>query len=147
MSLIMSGTCAKFPTLRFGFVEAGCGWVPNAVYEANYDEITRSGANRDAVAARSAGEKLEKLAPTGHFEELLARSQLYITCEPGEALPAIVAQIGDQNLCVGTDYGHSDRASILYAHSEIASWSNLAPQSIERITETNAQRFYGIKPL
>jgi predicted TIM-barrel fold metal-dependent hydrolase len=146
LSLMMSGTCAKFPNLRFGFVEAGSGWVPNAVYEANYDEIAKAGANRDAVAARAAGGQVQKLAPSAHFEEILAKNQVYVTCEPGEDLPLIVSLIGDGSLCVGTDYGHSDRAAILYAHTEIASWSNLSKQSIERITETNAQKFYDIAP-
>jgi predicted TIM-barrel fold metal-dependent hydrolase len=145
LSLLMSGTCAKFPGLRFGFIEAGSGWVPSALYEANFDTLAKSGANRTLVAARATGDETTALIPAQHYDELLEREQLFVTCEAGENLSNLVGLIGDDNLCVGTDFGHSDRSALIYAHSEIAARDDLRAETKLKLTETNARALYGLR--
>jgi predicted TIM-barrel fold metal-dependent hydrolase len=145
VSLLMSGTCAKFPRLRFGFIEAGCGWVPNALFEANFDTATKKGLNKESAEAIRAGEGLKKPAPAAHYEEALGASRLFITCEAGENLPIIISQIGDDNIGIGTDYGHSDRAAVIYAHREVASYADVPATTVDKLTELNARNFYGLK--
>jgi predicted TIM-barrel fold metal-dependent hydrolase len=141
---LSQGTFKKFPRLRFGFIEAGSGWVANALFKANFDRITKFDVNAEAKAARNSGEIPKKKAPVPNYAEILHEHQIYVTCEAGENLPATIADLGDDRLCVGTDYGHADRSSFVYAHGEVASYSDLSAESIERLTAANGRAFYNL---
>jgi predicted TIM-barrel fold metal-dependent hydrolase len=124
LSVLLTGTSTKFPRLRFGFVEAAAGWVPWALYSANYERAHQSGG-------------------PASYEEALQESRIFVTCDANEDVSLLVKQLGDDILCVGTDYGHSDRSAIRDAHIEIAN-SALPGDTIKKLTDTNARRLYGL---
>jgi predicted TIM-barrel fold metal-dependent hydrolase len=124
LSVLLTGTSTRFPRLRFGFVEAAAGWVPWALYSANYEKAHQSGGRAS-------------------YEEALQESRIFVTCDANEDVSLLVKQLGDDILCVGTDYGHSDRSAIRDAHIEIAK-SALPGDAIKKLTDTNARRLYGL---
>jgi predicted TIM-barrel fold metal-dependent hydrolase len=135
VSLLLSGTVAKFPKLRFGFIESGSGWVAHGLYESNFDQASKKGARHDPGSQ-------EVLA---HYEDALEGTELYVTCETAEDLPLIVRQLGTHNLVIGTDYGHSDRSALILAHRELESLADLSAEAKQNITDLNARRLYALK--
>lgn len=135
LSLMLSGTPAKFPRLRFGIIEAASGWVPWALYTARYQYAHVTGAGNADVRS-----KVEKLP----YAEILEENRMYITCESPEDLPTIIGQLGDNNLLLGTDYGHTDRSAILHGHQEVIDRTDISKESATKITETNARNLWGV---
>jgi predicted TIM-barrel fold metal-dependent hydrolase len=135
VSLMLTRTVAKFPNLRFGFIESGSGWVAHALYESNFDQHEKLGAIHDPGAR-------EALA---HYEDALDGTNLFVTCETAEDLPLIISQLGTHNLVIGTDYGHSDRSALILAHGELESMPTLSDEAKKNITDLNARRLYALK--
>lgn len=118
-SLYRLKVAGKLPQgLRFGFVEAGSGWVPHV--------LAASGAQLASGA-------------------ILADCQFYVACETFENVPYVLESVGgDDNIMVGTDYTHGDRASVLHAHTAIMERDDLDEKSALKITSQNARALYGI---
>ena len=51
---------------------------------------------------------------------------------------------GDDNLVVGSDYTHGDRASVLDAHPKILERGDINGNSALKITSENARALYGL---
>ena len=51
---------------------------------------------------------------------------------------------GEENLIIGTDYGHGDTSSELNAISRFKAMEGLSPQVKRKILSDNPRRFYGI---
>ena len=88
LSLMMSDVPAKFPKLRWGFVEASAQWIPWVIKEA----IRRSGT------------KSYPINPCREFK-------IYITAQTDDDFPYVLKYVGDDNIVIGTDYGHTDASS------------------------------------
>lgn len=86
-SLIRSDFPERFPNLRFGFFEAGCGWIP-AVTEVS-------------LHLRETPDGLKEIA-----RDRIQRHNFYVTCELHEDLNYIAQFTGSDNLVIGSDYGH-----------------------------------------
>lgn len=117
-ALVVDRIPERFPSLRFGFIEAGSSWLTHL---ADFIGVTdRRG--------------------------FLGENRFYVTCEASEDLDYIVSNFGHENLIVGTDYSHGDRSSVMDAHqSVIAKVAPLGNPVIgEGITSANARRFYGL---
>lgn len=76
-----------FPTLRFGFFESGCTWVPAAV--------------QTALHVRLPPEGLMALA-----REKLATHNFWFTCEQHEDLAHLIRYLGAERLVGSSDFGH-----------------------------------------
>src|SRR5206468_120954 len=92
-SMIMHGIPAQFPTLRFGFIEAGASWVPFALYNLRR-QLERMGQ----------GEGPFKRAGYEVRSDVLLTNRLFVTCQVDEDLPYILQFTGEDNLVVGSDY-------------------------------------------
>ena len=123
-SLIEKEVPAKFPTVRWSFVEAGAQWVPYC-----WHHLRRR-------LMRAKGRRLTK--------SFLADNNIYVACDPAEDIPYILGYAGDDHLVVGTDYGHNDATSNMNALVQLASRDDLSPGVIVKITETNARKLYGL---
>jgi len=88
LSLMMSDVPATFSKLRWGFVEASAQWIPWVVKEA----IRRSGT---------------KDYPRNPCEEF----RIYITAQTDDDFPYVLKYAGEDNIVIGTDYGHTDAPS------------------------------------
>ncbi len=123
-SLIMSDVPRLFPELRWGFVEASAQWIPWIVKE---------------TASRFRG-RGSALAPN----EILKHCKIYVTCQNDDDLPYILQYAGEDNLVIGTDYGHTDTSSNVTAISQFIEETPLDPRIVRKILDDNPRALYGL---
>jgi hypothetical protein len=123
-ALMASEVPTRFPNLRFGFVEGGSEWLPFAVNR------TRRWAKRFGAADRT--------------EKMLADLRFFVTCETHEDLPQVLRYAGEDNLLLGTDYGHADTSTELAAHEVLLGRNDLPAGVAAKIVGPNAAKFYGL---
>ena len=76
--------------------------------------------------------------------ELLAKSRIWVGCETTDDLPYIIDNAGEDNLVVGTDYGHADSATELLAIEGVANDPSLSPEVKAKICGGNARALYNL---
>jgi predicted TIM-barrel fold metal-dependent hydrolase len=129
--LAVSNLSERFPRLRWSFVESGSSWIPFALQEA----------------ARGTNIMLRRLDDNTEIETgLLERKNLYVACQIEDDLPYIVRFAGENNLIVGTDYGHLDIGADVNAAAIIANRTDLPPGVARKIVDDNGRRLHGIDP-
>jgi predicted TIM-barrel fold metal-dependent hydrolase len=74
----------------------------------------------------------------------LEELNFFVTCEIGEDLNYVISCVGNNNLIMGTDYSHADRASVIRSHQLLVDRVEIDDESTEKITTTNAERLYSI---
>lgn len=122
--LMMSEVPERFPNLRWGFIEASANWVPWIVREV-----------QQRFLARGRG------APP---ENVLKHFNVFVTCEITDDVEYIVRHAGDENLLLGTDYGHADISSAMNAIEDFKAMPGLTDETKRRILFENPKRFYAI---
>jgi hypothetical protein len=122
--LIMENIPAMFPKARWGFVEVSAQWIPYL-------------ANDLALRFRKRGKRL----PEGFMKQL----NMYVACQVTDDLPAILPVAGEDNLVVGTDYGHSDTSSEIEALRLMRGNKDIPDRVIDKILGANAMALYGLK--
>src|SRR5581483_9778634 len=122
-TLVMSGIPQQFPRLRFGMVEASAEWVPYVVRELQ---------KRFALKGRDAGKRV------------LQDNRIFVTCQADDDLPHILRYAGEDNLVIGTDYGHADSATDLMCMRELQARDDVAPEVARKIMGDNAKALYGL---
>jgi predicted TIM-barrel fold metal-dependent hydrolase len=122
-SLVNDGIPERFSKLRIGIIEVSAQWIPYAVHD-----LARRHARR--------GKKIS--------DNLLKDKRVYVTCQTDDDLSYILGYAGEDNLVIGTDYGHSDNASEIEALRKIRNEGKIAPRVIEKILDDNARALYGL---
>jgi uncharacterized protein len=122
-SLIMSEIPTDFPRLRWAFIEASAQWVPWIVHEAR-------------GRYQSQGRKFP--------EQVFRDYQIYVTCQTDDDLPYITKYAGDENIVIGTDYGHFDSSTEVDAITVFKNTSQLPANKVENILSKNPARLYGL---
>lgn len=122
-SLVVDGVPDVFPHLRFGFIEVSSQWVPHLVHDL---------ARRFEWKGRSLA------------HDLLRDNRLYVACQMDDDLPYVISYAGEDNLVIGTDYGHADTSSELLALQRFRERRDLEPRVIEKILDDNPRAFYGL---
>lgn len=112
-----------FPDIRWGFVEVSAQWVPYVLIDLE-DRYRRNGWT--------------------WYENPLRDNNMYVACENTDDLPYVLSHAGEDNLVIGTDYGHHDPSSEVNAIRLLREDRRLAPGVAEKILETNPQRLYGL---
>jgi len=123
-TLITSRLPQKFPDLRWAFVEVSAEWLP---YVMNHAEI----------GYRRQGKRWPG-------KELLKENRIYVACQTSDDLPYILEHVGDDNLVIGTDYGHNDTASEINALRKIKAEGKIRAESIDKILGANPSALYGL---
>ena len=118
--IVSTGVPDRFPRLRFGFIEAAAQWIPYVLSD------------------------LQRRRPGVHGGELLRKNRLYVTCQTNEDLGGLIGLVGEDNLLIGTDYGHNDAASELKALRTLKTDGRITPQQYEKIVFHNPTAFYGL---
>lgn len=121
--LIMKGIPAMFPNLRFGFLEAGAQWVPFAIHD-----LKRRFENQ--------GKKLK--------EDVMRESRIYVACQTDDDIPYVLKYAGEENLLLGTDYGHADQSSELEALQIFRREGGIPAKAREKILDDNPRAFYNL---
>lgn len=121
LSLMMSELPRLFPRLRWGFIEASAQWVPWVVNEA----IRRSG--------------------TSPFpRHPLREFHIYVSAQTDDDFPFVLKYAGEDNLVIGTDYGHSDASSEVDAISVFRRNPAVEERVKEKILDHNPRALYGL---
>jgi uncharacterized protein len=115
---------AEFPRLRFGFFEAGSSWLTFIVQQAHR---VRDARDRKAFTA-----------------SVLRERKLYVTCEEHEELPQILQYAGDDNLVIGSDYGHpGDVDDSIFVQQKLRARKDVSAAQKLRILSDNALALFG----
>jgi predicted TIM-barrel fold metal-dependent hydrolase len=117
---------AMFPDLRWAFVEASAQWIPYLL-------------NDLAVRFRRRGKPFP--------ENLLKQYNMYVTCQVSDDLPMILPYSGEDNLMIGTDYGHSDSSAEIEALRLLKDGNQVPAAVVDKILGANPCRFYGLKDI
>ncbi len=113
----------QFPRIRWGFVEVSAQWVPYVLCDLE-DRYRRKGWD--------------------WYENPLKDNNMFVACENTDDLPYILDHAGEDNLVIGTDYGHHDPSSEVMAVHLLKRDSRINPAIAEKILETNARTLYGL---
>jgi len=119
-----------FPALRFGFIEAGASWVPYVLH-----------------ALRSVfGGSPEQCGP-----KLFQKYRLYTAYEEWEDLPYLVRYVGEDNLVVGSDWGHhggrgrgGDPSGQPEVFGNMRSREDVPGVLINKMLSDNSRQLYGL---
>jgi predicted TIM-barrel fold metal-dependent hydrolase len=125
--ILGEGLLDLFPSLRFVFLEAGCGWLPYWFDRLNeHEEVL-------GVQVPALREKPSRL---------LARGQLYFSCEADETeLAHVVEVVGDDCIVFASDYSHFD-SRYPGASRPILEHQKLTDASKRKILSENSRRLY-----
>lgn len=121
--ILLSEIHDQFPKLRFGFIEASAQWVPWVMHEAK---------NRFKTLGRP------------WPDNMLKEYGMFVTCENSDDLPYIVRAAGEDNLVIGTDYGHTDISSDVDAIKIFRERNDLTPVVKEKILSDNSRALYAL---
>jgi len=127
-AMVFGGIPEKFPKLRIGYLEIGCGWLPYWM-----ERMDEEWEKRGKVEA-----PLCKKKPS----EYLTGRNIYYGCEPEEKMMGYVAsEVGSETLMYASDYPHWDMS---WPESAIIIWrrEDLSLEAKKNILEKNAKRFY-----
>jgi predicted TIM-barrel fold metal-dependent hydrolase len=122
--LIMQGIPQKFPELRWGFVELSSQWVPYALNDM--------------------GLRLQRRGRSISAKDVLRENRMYVACQTTDDLPYVLQYAGDEQIVIGTDYGHNDTSSEISALRKLKQSGQLDPASVEKILGENPKRLYGL---
>lgn len=127
--VVCGGVLEEFPRLRFGFLEAGCGWLPYWL-ERLHEHYERRAAEMPRMRADPV--------------DYVGRGRCFFTTEPDERLlPTTVDIIGDRALLFASDYPHSD-SKFPVAVSTLQQRTDVAEQTKRRVLGENACSYYGL---
>ena len=122
--LLFNKIPAKFPNTRFAFIEVSSQWVPYAIHD-----FARRFERR--------GETVEK-------KNVLRDNRIYVACQTDDDLPYVLGYAGDDQLVIGTDYGHNDTSSEILALRKLKEDGEISPRIINKILDDNARALYGL---
>jgi predicted TIM-barrel fold metal-dependent hydrolase len=125
--LLVNGVPARFPGLRFGFIEAGAFWVPYIISEVKR-RAKFLGLNGLPVDER----------------EIIPLSRTYVACRIQDDLNYIMQWTGKKNLVTGSDFGHHDTSTELFAFRDLPQSGKFDQESVDGVVGRNAQVLYGI---
>lgn len=122
-SLIMSGTPAMFPKVRWGIVEVSANWLPYVINDLR-------------LRFRRRGKRLP--------DNILKANNIYIACEVTDDLPGVLKVAGEDNLVIGTDYGHSDSSTEIEALRMLRDNQSVGAAAVDKILWDNPKTLYGL---
>lgn len=113
----------RFPKVRWGFVEVSAQWVPYVLCDLE-DRYRRNGWD--------------------WFENPLKDNNMFVACENTDDIPYVLKHAGEDNIVIGTDYGHHDPSSEVMAMHLLKQDDRIDPAVAAKILETNARNLYGL---
>ncbi len=120
-SLLMSELPKRFPELRWGILEAGAQWIPHVIKDIQ----RRTGTQ-------------------GKDQHLLRDNRVYVACETIDDVPYVMDYSGEDNIVIGTDYGHTDPGTELDAITVLKQQGQVTDAVFKKIVDDNPRTLYGI---
>jgi len=122
-SIVHEEIPARFPKLRFGFIEVRSQWVPYVYHEL---------AKRFEMKGRRLG------------IEMLSENRLYVACQTDDDLSYVLKYAGEDNIVIGSDYGHADTSSEIEALRKLKTGGEISPRVIDKILCDNPKARYNL---
>jgi uncharacterized protein len=113
----------RYPSLRWGFIEAAAGWLPYALTDVE-KRLKRKGRRLAA--------------------EPLKANNIWVTVETTDDIPYLIDCFGDENMVIGTDYGHTDTSAQIEALRLLKENGKVPRASVDKILGPNATKLYGL---
>jgi len=123
-SLLMQDVPSRFPKLRFAFVEVSAQWVPYALHDL-------------AIRIRKKGRDFP-------IKSVLRDNRIWVACQTDDDLDYVLDYTGEDNVVIGSDYGHADTSSELEALRHLRNEGKVPPAAIDKILDANARTLYGL---
>ena len=121
-SIVHDGIPQKFPALRFGFIEVRAQWVPYLCVELAR-RFERDEAPRE--------------------KNIIRDNHVYVACQTDDDLPYVLKYSGEDNIVIGSDYGHNDTSAEIEALRTLKRKGDVDPRVIDKILYDNAKALYG----
>ena len=122
-SLVFHRVPQRFPRLRIGIIEVSSQWIPYAVHD-----LARRFSRRGRTLPKS----------------LLKESRIYVACQTDDDLDHVLQYADEDNLVIGTDYGHADNASEIEALRNLRRQGKVSDRVIDKILDANPRALYGL---
>jgi predicted TIM-barrel fold metal-dependent hydrolase len=122
-SIVHDGIPQKFPKLRFGFIEVRAQWIPYMAVEL---------ARRFERDSRK------------NSQSIIRDNHIYVTCQTDDDLPYVLKYSGEDNIVIGSDYGHADTSAEIEALRKLKEKGEVEPRVIDKILYDNAKALYGL---
>jgi predicted TIM-barrel fold metal-dependent hydrolase len=74
----------------------------------------------------------------------MRENRLYVTCQTDDDLPYILKYSGEDNIVIGSDYGHVDSAAEIDALRSLKNSGEVEPRVIDKILYDNSKALYGL---
>lgn len=131
MHQVGEGVFDRYPSLKVGYMEGGCGWLP--FWTGRLDE------------------HFEKLRPQWPHcgrrpSEIIRSGQVALTCEPEEAdIPYVLETLGSGIVMYASDYPHWD-SECPHSVEKLVAVNGMTDSSREAVLGMNAMQWFGLQP-
>jgi len=122
--LLLTGTPAKFPKVRWGFIELSAQWVPYAINDLEL--------------------KFKMFHKEDKASNWLKDNNIWVACQTTDDLEYVLSYTGEDNVVVGTDYGHNDTSTEIEALRSIRNGGKVPAHVCDKILGDNAKALYGL---
>jgi predicted TIM-barrel fold metal-dependent hydrolase len=122
-SIVMSEVPKVFPKLRFHWAEAAAQWIPYVVKDLQ---------RRWAAVGKTLPEN-----PLKEYRQ-------YVSCQTDDDVDYIFKYSGEDNITIGTDYGHNDQSSEIDALRNLKNKGSITPRQYEKITYDNPKALFAL---
>ena len=127
LSFFTMGTLERFPSLKLGVLEVGCGWIGSF--------LDRMDAVYETIAAKGVG--ITK-PPSEYF-----RRQGFISMDPDdECALAVLRDVGTECVVWASDYPHTDHDFPGAVKSTLEILTQGPPGAVQQVLDTNPRRLY-----
>lgn len=124
-AIFRAGIPGKYPRLRCGFIEVTASWLPFIVYRSTQG----FGTGKEWTKWR---------------ETFLSENRFYVGVEEYEDFDMLLGYGSEDYLMIGSDYGHTDSATILDVHNLFRKRTDLSAPVKQKLAGGNAATFYGL---
>ncbi|HLN85086.1 MAG TPA: amidohydrolase family protein [Candidatus Limnocylindrales bacterium] len=122
-SVIMSDVPRLFPRLRFHWAEAAAQWVPYVVKDLQRRWATQ---NRELP------------------DNPLKAYRQYVSCQTDDDVDYVLRYAGEENITIGTDYGHNDQSTEVEALRNLKKMGTITDAQYDKITYDNPKALFAL---
>jgi predicted TIM-barrel fold metal-dependent hydrolase len=115
----------QFPRLKFGFIEASAGWVPFMLH----------------ILKRVLKEKWKFSSDPDMFREY----RIFVACEADEDVNYIARYTGEDQLVIGSDYGHQDPSEERQLVAAMRAREDISRALTDKILFDNPKQLYPLQ--
>ena len=68
----------------------------------------------------------------------------FVSCQTDDDVDYVIKYSGEENLVIGTDYGHNDQSTEIEALRNLKSQGSITPRQYEKIIYDNPKELFGL---